>query len=56
MKAAPKEMQMGITGQSAAIAAGTWSKYCCNRNTWTTNTRYTPIKNSTQTGKISDSA
>ena len=55
MKVAPKEVQVGVTGQSAAIADG------CGVSTVTTgtpgliNTRYTPIKNSTQTGKISDS-
>ena len=47
MKAAPKEVQAGVTGQKYCCSCRTWSKCCCDRDTWATNTRYTPIKNST---------
>ena len=55
MKVAPKEVQVGVTGQSTAIAAG------CGVSAVATGAPGLPIpgtsqiKNSTQTGKISDS-
>ena len=47
MKASPKEVQIGTTGQNTAITTGCGVKCCCNRNTCSTNARYFSIKNST---------
>ena len=46
-KAAPKEVQGGVTGQTSVTTTGHGVSAVVNGNTWTTNTRHTPIENST---------
>ena len=46
-KASPKEVQIGTTGQNAAITAGHGVSAIANRNTCSTSARYNLIKNPT---------
>ena len=54
-KAAPREVQGGVTGQASAITTGHGVSTVAMGDTWATSTRYTSIENSIfeKTGKVS---
>ena len=54
--AAPREVQGGVTGQSAAVTTGCGVSTVAMGTPAPPNTRYTSIDNPTKTGKVSGSA